>query len=364
MQHLITQLTNKRETIKSHPATIGFDGFIDTIVKLIKHKDSAGKPVNYFNSAADWANHILGKKGANFSIELTQCSIKAGGNTPNMANAMAKLGLTVNCAGALGYPVIDPIFSQLPATCRLYSFATPGTCQAIEFGEGKMMLANMDELNKVDWNILKLRIPVNKLIEIFDAASIIGLLNWGEMVAATGFWKGLLQDVLPFCRTNMNKLFFVDLSDCTGRTKDETLAALELLKHFSSYGKLILSLNHNESIFIHTLLSGTVPDNIDTKTLGEEIFLHLEPGTLLLHNHSGAVAFRKNDFAQKDSFFIEAPKLLTGAGDNFNAGFCFAQLMELGLEDSLTIAHLVAACYIKNGESPDWNALINALETV
>lgn len=364
MQHLITELINKQHFIKSNTATIGFDGFVDTIVSLIRAKDNTGKPVSYFNTMAGWGNYILSKQGSNFSIELTQHSIKAGGNTPNMAHALSMLGLTVNCVGALGYPSVYPIFSSLAAQCHLYSFANPGDCRAVEFDDGKMMLAEMEQLNKVNWNTLVSRIPVKTLIEIFDAANLIGLLNWGELEASTGFWEGVLRDVLPFCSTGRERIIFIDLSDCSGRTTQETLAAIELMKKISNYGRLILSLNRNESLFIHSILCGPVTEGTDLKTLGEQIFSYLKPDTLLLHQRNVAAAFRKNEFSIKNSAFIESPKLLTGAGDNFNAGFCFAQLMDCCLEDSLTIAHLLAGCYIKNGESPDWNELTAVLKTV
>ena len=364
MQHLADQLISKQNNINSYTATIGFDGFVDSIVKLVKRKDGNGQPIEYFNTKEDWGNYILEKKSGNFSVELQQQNIKTGGNMPNMAAALAKLGVPVNCVGAMGYPVIDPLFRKLPAPCKHYSFAAPGTCQAIEFDDGKMMLAGMDELNKADWKMVKERIPIAMLIKIFDDAQLIGLLNWGELTASTSYWNGLLQEVLPFCNTNKNKIFFVDLSDCSSRTKDEMTAALSLLKKIAAYGKVILSVNHNESIFIHnTLFEGiTRYDNI--KMFGEKLFATLQVDTLLLHNRDKAVAFRANEFAEKESFFIETPKLLTGAGDNFNAGFCFAQLMDCCLEDSLLIAHLISSYYIKNGASAGWNDLMDALKTV
>jgi sugar/nucleoside kinase (ribokinase family) len=105
-------------------------------------------------------------------------------------------------------------------------------------------------------------------------------------------------------------------------------------------------------------------DEADTRKRGEKIFTRLNLTTLVIHQREDAMAFSKNEFAQKNSILIETPLLLTGAGDNFNAGFCFAQLMGCNLNDSLTIAHLAAAGYIKNGESTDWNTLLEALETV
>ena len=364
MQHLVQYLTSRQQALPSCTAAIGFDGFIDTIVKLVKQKDSNGQPAVYVHSMAEWGNYILAKKGGNFSIELQQCSVKPGGNMPNMAMALAKLGVASHCIGALGYPGIDPVFSNMPPECRLYSFAPPGTCQAVEFDDGKMMLAGMDALNKADWNTLKERIPIDVLIHIFNESRLIGLLNWGELPASTGFWKGLLEEVLPQCRHQKEKLFLVDLSDCSSRSREEIIIALKLLPAFAAYGKVILSLNHNEAIFIHNQLFEPVSDHNNSMVFAQKLFDRLEIDTLVLHNRHKAVACRNNALVEKNSFPVELPKLLTGAGDNFNAGFCFAQLMNCTLEDSLLLAHLNASYYIKNAESAGWSQLTAILKTV
>ena len=364
MQQLIDQLIAQQKNNRSNIATIGFDGFIDSIVKLVKTKDSNGNAADYFSTMASWGNYILNKNAGNFSVELQQQTVKSGGNMPNMSSALSALGVSVNCIGAMGYPVIDPLFSKLPAQCKLHSFAPAGGCQAIEFDDGKIMLSSMEELNKVDWNILKERIPIATLIEIYNDASLIGMLNWGELSASTSFWNGLLKEVLPFCNNTHSKIFFVDLSDCSNRTAAETKEALQLLNNFSRYGKVILSLNHNESVFIHNVLFEPVNNYNDAKVFAEKLFNHITMDTLIIHNRNKAVAVRKNESAESNSFIIESPKLLTGAGDNFNAGFCFAQLMDCSMQDSLLMAHLTAAHYIKNGESANLDDIITALKIV
>jgi len=362
--NLADHLISKRNDAIQNKACLGFDGFIDSITKLVKQRNHAGYPPEYFTQKQDWANYILSKKTGSFSIELEQQSIKTGGNAPNMASALAKLGIAADCVGAFGYPAIDPLFNTMPQLCSLYSFAAPGVCQAIEFEDGKIMLATTSDLNKSDWATIIKRISIDVLIKIFTEARLIGMLNWGELINSTDYWKGLLHDVLPFCTTGKEKLFIVDLSDCSSRSKDEMLSALELLQAFSAYGKIILSLNHNECIAVYNILFEPMPNNSDIKSLGEKIFTRLQPGILLLHNRTKAIAFSKHEAAEKNSPLIEAPKLLTGAGDNFNAGFCFGQLMDCGLEDSLLLAHLGAAYYIKNGESINRNTLIEELKTV
>ncbi len=364
MQALLQYLSSRQNDLPSLSAAIGFDGFIDTIVKLVKQKESNGLPPVYITTMAEWGNYILDKKVGNFSIELQQCSIKQGGNMPNMATAMAKLGIAVNCIGAMGYPDIDPLFTTMPGNCQLYSYASPGNCQAVEFDDGKMMLSSMGSLNHADWNTLQKRVSIDVLIKIFNEARLIGMLNWGELPASTGIWKGLLREVLPQCNKQQAKMFFVDFSDCSSRNKEEMTEAIELLPAFATYGRVILSLNYNESVFIHNQLFEPIAGYDNSTVFAQKLFDRLQVDTLVLHTRHQAVACRSNELAEKSSTPVELPKLLTGAGDNFNAGFCFAQLMDCTLQDSLLLAHISASHYIANAESAYWGQLTDILKTM
>lgn len=353
MQHLKEQLIRHKDSLSSQVATLGFDGFIDSIIGLVNKQQPAA-----VNSMEAFGNYILNKKGSNFSLEIQERSTKAGGNMPNMAGALAKLGLIVNCVGTLGFPQVDPLFKQSLAECRTYSFAAPGTSQAIEFSDGKMMLAGMQQLDSANWQLLTQRIPVATLIALFDNSRLAALLNWGELSASTSIWQGLLQEVLPFCTPDKQKIFFVDLSDCSSRSKEDMLAALALLQDFSRHRQLILSLNKNECSTLYQQLFDEASSHTNLQTMAEKIFRKIQPHTLVVHQRASAMAFREKEFEQLHSPLVDNPVILTGAGDHFNAGFCAAQLMGLNLTSSLALAHLLAGCYIKKGQSPDWEEIL------
>ena len=146
--HTISTIQNNAIQLATKKATAGFDGFVDTIVRVIKNKEENKEP-EFFNTINDYGTYITAKSGSSFSLEYKEIHTKLGGNMPITANALAQMGVHVNCIGALGNSGIHPVFKNLPSNCGLYSFTNPGTAIAYEFADGKMILSPMDELNRL-----------------------------------------------------------------------------------------------------------------------------------------------------------------------------------------------------------------------
>jgi hypothetical protein len=189
-------MLKKKVSHRTKKITAGFDGFIDSIVKIIRNKQK-DKPSSLFKKIGEFGVYISEKKGASFSLELEEVSLKLGGHIPNLANALGQLGVTVNCVGALGYPNIHAIFKTLPPGCHPYSFAEPGTATAYEFTDGKIMLAQMGELNRTGWGKIKGTIGIDTLVHLYKESDLVCLVNWSEIDASSDIWIGLLKDVFP-----------------------------------------------------------------------------------------------------------------------------------------------------------------------
>ena len=50
--------------------------------------------------------------------------------------------------------------------------------------------------------------------------------------------------------------------------------------------------------------------------------------------------------------FVQQPKISTGAGDHFNAGFCLGRVLGFGLEESLCTGVATSGYYVRHAESP------------
>src|SRR5437764_14740015 len=129
---LIETIKENAHVLEGKHVMAGFDGFVDTIARIVKTKRKKSTPI-YFRSKKEFAKYILTKGGSSFGLELEEVATKVGGNMPIMSNALGTLGMQVKCFGTLGSPEIHPVFTSLSQHCLLHSFGNPGLSTACEF---------------------------------------------------------------------------------------------------------------------------------------------------------------------------------------------------------------------------------------
>jgi sugar/nucleoside kinase (ribokinase family) len=349
---LIAGLVNQDDRLRSKVVTAGHDGFVDTIVKIIKSKE-ANNANTLFQTTREFGDYIVQKSGSSFGLEVETRDVKLGGNMPIMAHSLGMLGARVNCIGAFGYPQPHSVFRNMSDNCRLFSFADPGGSTAYEFNDGKIMVAQMGALNDFGWEKIKKTIGLDTLIELYTASDLLAIVNWSEIDASSDIWKGILADVFSEAAAQKKRLAFFDLSDCSKRSNDSIEEALQLLKQFSAYARVVLSLNKNETRIIHNIVQGQGRVD-DFASMGNSIFEKLGIELVLLHSPKETMAINGEGTVHCNTFFIEHPKLSTGAGDHFNAGFAASLLLDYGLGSCLLLANAVSAFYVENGISPRW----------
>ncbi|MDR3597427.1 carbohydrate kinase family protein [Clostridium sp.] len=342
-------------------AIMGFDGFVDQILHAVETRENAE---NYtrMKTLKDFGDKISKAAGLSTSVELVPIKSKLGGNGPIMANALTSFGLDLTYIGALGVPSINAVFEPMHDKCKLISIANPGQTDAVEFLDGKLMIGKREALKDVKWDKLKEIVGLENLIELVNESQLIGLENWTMLPYMTDIWRGMLAEVLPHIDVDKEKYIFFDLADPENRLKADILEALSVIQEFSSKFKVILGLNLKEAIEIGDILE--VSDGfsqIELKTLATEIAKMLNIYCLVVHPVKEAVAVCSGEYFHTLGPFEPNPKLTTGAGDNFNAGFCLGEVLGLTPKESLIMGTAASGFYVRNAASPTFHELIEFL---
>ena len=339
---------------------MGFDGYVDFLYRVIRERSQKGKVP--YTDITQFGQDVLGRAGISGGFELEKLSVRAGGNGPLMAAALAALDVDVDCVGALGLPTIDPAFAGLSSSCHLHTVAPTATTVALEFGDGKLMLGDTESLETLDWKKVVAAVGLEKLRAMVQGADLLALVNWANLARGTELWQGLLEEVLEKSpRSSQAPRIFFDLADLARCGKTETLALLKLLGRFKPHGEVFLGLNENEAWQLAEKLGLERSAFPSLDALGTELLKHVDVACMVIHPRSCAVVFQGGLISTVPGRVVSKVLLSTGGGDNFNAGFCVGLLHGLSGHDAASLAVLVSSSYVENGRSPSKADLLKLL---
>jgi sugar/nucleoside kinase (ribokinase family) len=338
--------------LKSTPVLIGLDGFVDEIVAVVDKRTGLHEysPVK---TIAHLAEKIQNAAGQSSNYELIVKQMKLGGNGPIMANAMASVGLPVTYIGNLGYPNLHPVFESFAKLADVISIAEPGHTDALEFDDGKLMLGKIEPVMDINWDNLRARVGEEKLHALITQSTLIGMVNWTMLPFMSEIWSKLIEKVLPKIAKKKRTLF-VDLADPEKRTHEDIAAAMKLLTQFQEQIDVILGLNLKESTEILSVLDLPMPADPEAaieKSAGM-IRKRLGISCVVIHPRRGAAAATADASATFMGPFVQQPKISTGAGDHFNAGFCLGRILGMELPESLCLGVSTSGYYVRNAVSP------------
>src|SRR5687768_5190649 len=347
------KLSQKAAALQGVRATVGLDGFVDEIIAVVDKRHGPGTQYEAVRTIDGFGQKILGAAGQSSNYELVIKQRKLGGNGPIMANALAAMGLAVTYIGNLGYPTIDPVFEDLAKRAKVISIADPGHTDALEFEDGKLMLGKHETLGQVNWDNLLSRVGEDQLKELMGGAHLIGMVNWTMLPHMSRIWARLLDEVIPRAERNSRKLF-IDLADPEKRTHGDILDALKLLSRFQDQVDVVLGLNLKESLEVADVLG--LPGAADAEGAilenAQAIRQKLGLECVVIHPRRGAAAATADESARFAGPFVQQPRISTGAGDHFNAGFCLGRVLGFSLLESLCTGCATSGYYVRTAESP------------
>ena len=346
---------------KQH-ALIGLDGFVDEIIAVVDKRTSFNE-YSPIKNIAELGQKILKASGQSSNYELVVKQMKLGGNGPIMANALASLGLAVTYIGGLGYPGLHTVFQEMAGRAKVISIAEPGHTDALEFEDGKLMLGKITALDDVNWDNLMGRVGKEKLGQFVDESVLVGFVNWTMLPHMTEIWEKLRTEILPGLSKKPRK-FFVDLADPEKRTHQDIEEALKILTKYQGTIDVILGLNLKEAIEITSVLG--LPAAVNAEAAIEETARAIRQKMgiycCVVHPRGGAAAATAQGSARFTGPFVKQPKISTGAGDHFNAGFSMGQVLGFNLEESLCCGVGTSGYYVRNGASPTGIQLAEFME--
>lgn len=354
------EIVNELKITKSKNIFLGFDGVIDHILKVVdKRFDKKNiKPIEYIKNFSKKIEQAANKS---CNIEWIENKKQLGGNGPLMAKSLIKLDNNINYIGTLGKPEINPVFSKFYKKCsNIHSIGKPAITHAAEFKDGKIMFGNMKDLLNINWTKIKKEVGRKKIKSYISSSDLIAFLNWTMIPNMDSIIKGIFNLIKD---TINNMKIFIDITDPAKRKKKELLSLLKLLEKINKKYNVIIGLNENEASQVLSSL-GINSKTKEIEDIALKISKNLKIYQVVVHSVKYAAVAYKNKSFKVNGPYIENPVITTGAGDHFNAAYCYSILNNIKPKNALYIAAANSGYYVRNGKSANKNNLINFIKSI
>jgi sugar/nucleoside kinase (ribokinase family) len=363
-------------------ALVGFDGFIDAIIDVVGTRHGmAHDAYDRVGTISALAERVAAAAGKSTNLELVVHEERFGGNGPLLAGGLAQFGLPVTYIGAVGQEsdasVVHPVFAPFAERCsgaggRVIPVAPPARTDALEFDDGKVMLGKPQNLQGITWASLKARFGLDGpggLREMIGGVRLVGSVNWVMAGGVGGIWEGLSTEVLPTLPAGKRPRMFIDLCDPAKRTDADVKQACGQISQLARLTAVSLGLNFAEAqrldavMGVHALAGVTPLEGEKIARAAAALRSAMGLDCVVIHPRGGAGGADAGGGGGSgtcrwiDGPLVARPKLSTGAGDHFNAGFCFGQLLGLPLEQCLAVGVGTSGAYVRDAASPSRSRL-------
>jgi hypothetical protein len=338
----------------------GFDGFIDTFVRL-------QAPA----SMADFGPKVAAAAGIAASYPARHLGEKFGGNGPLFAAAMHDIhagAIDVTYIGAMGCGEVLPIYQEALGgkLKRLFTLAAPAHTTCLEFTDGKVMLCDMAACGEVTWERLLECVGPAALDAELQAAGFISAVNWGKLPHAGAIWSNLAARLAALGVPAKEVWFFMDLAEFETRPLADREDLLARIGPITRQCRTLLSFNLKEAWQMGEVFGEAYHGRMDAAAVAELAALlrsRIAVDRVIIHPNDGAACASAAGTVYVPGPYCREPLISTGAGDNFGAG-CLAAALR-GLDDAgiLLAGNCASGHFVRSGRSaafPDMVQLLDA----
>ena len=344
----------------------GFDGFVDTILHVVSERHS---PAEYTRllTLEEFAQRVLAASGGrNMNIEMVTRLTKIGGNGPILSYALAHFGIQASYIGSLGWPKLHPVFDDFAKRIKTYSIGEPGYSDAIEFIDGKLVCGKQQSVSDISWQSILNALSLDELSTLVKQAGLIAFLNWGIVFSMTEIMNEFLHHIGNHL-AGPRKPLFIDTTDPAKRSEADILGLVEVLPRLAHKFEVHLGFNLRESTFIARALGLAEPaanSPLDVLAYSKELRERLRIDGVVIHWSRYAAGTDANSGACVEAQFTGSPKITTGAGDHFNAGFCLGRLLRGDMDTNIRLGIATSGYYVRQAHSPTVPELIEFVKTL
>jgi sugar/nucleoside kinase (ribokinase family) len=194
-------------------------------------------------------------------------------------------------------------------------------------------------------------------------AELVSIVNWTMIPKMTSILLEMVERIMPNLPPIDTRNFFFDLTDPAKRSAEDIREVLRVISRFQAHTEVTLGLNYNEALQVcETMdLNGGDKDEESLCRMATEIRRKLEIACVVIHPTDSASCATKDGAWWTPGPYTENPKITTGAGDHFNAGFSAARLCGFSPLTSLALATCTSGHYVRTAESPSTNQVVELL---
>ena len=211
-----------------------------------------------------------------------------------MANALLSLG-SPSVTLSIGQSRHSSSLRRICPKTNAISLTEPGITTAMEFKDGKIMLGNMVNIEKIDYNQIIQAAGEGPFLDLLSKCDLVSIVNWTMIPKMTSILQHLADNVLPNLPPKDNRSFFFDLTD-PAKLKEDILEVLKVISRFQSYAETTLGLNYNETLQVCETLGLATGDKSEEslKKMATEIRRNLEIACVVSHPVDSAACATKD----------------------------------------------------------------------